>query len=64
MLRSIIASPVLHAFWYCGDFEEPPKFAVSLCFSPLPRYPGSAAETNSDDIAESGHCLGALLPSA
>lgn len=57
-------SPVLHAFWCCGCFQESLKLAVSLCFSPMPRYPGSAAETNPDDIAESGHCLGALLPSA
>lgn len=64
MLQSTTAPPVLYAFCYCGYLQESPKLAVSLCFSPLPRYPGSAAETNSDDIAESGHCLGALLPSA
>lgn len=35
-----------------GYFQEPPKFAVPFCFFPFPRYPGSASETNSDDIAE------------
>lgn len=60
----MLMSPVLRASWYYDCFQEPLKLAVSLCFSPMPRYPGSAAETNPDDIAESGHCLGALLPSA